>query len=46
MHDVTFLQDMAIVMTVSALVTILFRRLNLPVVLGYIDLLSGICQLL
>ncbi len=40
MHDVTFLQDMAIVMTVSALVTILFRRFNLPVVLGYI--LAGV----
>lgn len=36
MHDLAFLQDMAIVMTVSAVVTILFHQFRLPVVLGYI----------
>lgn len=36
MHDVTFLQDLAIVMIVAGLVTILFHRFKQPVVLGYI----------
>lgn len=36
MHEVTFLQDLAIVMIVAGLVTILFHRLKQPVVLGYI----------
>ena len=36
MHSVVFLQDMAIVMIVAGLVTILFHRLKQPVVLGYI----------
>jgi CPA2 family monovalent cation:H+ antiporter-2 len=36
MHNVTFLQDMAVVMAVSAIVTIIFHLLRLPVVLGYI----------
>jgi CPA2 family monovalent cation:H+ antiporter-2 len=36
MHDVTFLQDMAVVMVISAIVTVLFRQFRLPVVLGYI----------
>lgn len=36
MHNVTFLQDMAVVMAVSAAVTIIFHQLRLPVVLGYI----------
>ena len=36
MHNVTFLQDMAVVMAVSAVVTIIFHQLRLPVVLGYI----------
>ena len=36
MQHVTFLQDLAIVMIVAGLVTILFHRFRLPVVLGYI----------
>src|SRR4029434_4744258 len=36
MHQITFLQDLAIVMSVAALATILFRQLKQPVVLGYI----------
>ena len=36
MHNVTFLQDMAVVMAVSAIVTVIFHQLRLPVVLGYI----------
>src|SRR4030095_11281761 len=36
MHDTNFLQDLAIVMIVAGLVTILFHRLKQPVVLGYI----------
>lgn len=36
MHGVTFLQDLAVVMIVAAVVTILFHRLKQPVVLGYI----------
>ena len=36
MHEVTFLQDLAIVMIVAGAVTILFHRLRQPVVLGYI----------
>ncbi len=36
MHNVTFLQDMAVVMSVSAIVTVIFHQLRLPVVLGYI----------
>lgn len=36
MHELTLLQDLAIVLTVSAVTTILFHRLHLPVVLGYI----------
>ncbi|MBI2947788.1 MAG: cation:proton antiporter [Verrucomicrobia bacterium] len=36
MHGVTFLQDLAVVMIVAALVTVLFHRLKQPVVLGYI----------
>ena len=36
MHTSTFLQDLAIVMIVAALVTLLFHRLKQPVVLGYI----------
>ena len=35
-HNVSFLQDLAIVMIVAGLVTILFHRLKQPVVLGYI----------
>src|ERR1044071_9344454 len=40
MHGVAFLQDLAIVMTVAAVVTIVFHRLHQPVVLGYI--LAGV----
>jgi CPA2 family monovalent cation:H+ antiporter-2 len=36
MNHLTFLQDLAVVMIVAALVTVLFRRLKQPVVLGYI----------
>jgi CPA2 family monovalent cation:H+ antiporter-2 len=36
MHGVTFLQDLAVVMLVAALVTLLFRRLQQPAVFGYI----------
>jgi monovalent cation:H+ antiporter-2, CPA2 family len=36
MHDATFLSDLAIVMIVAGLVTIVFHRLKQPVVLGYI----------
>ena len=40
MHGATFLQDLAIVMIAAALVTVLFHKLRLPVVLGYI--LAGV----
>lgn len=40
MHEMTFLQDLAIVLAVSAAVTVVFHRLRLPVVLGYI--LAGV----
>ncbi len=36
MHQITFLQDLAIVMSVAALATLVFRQLKQPVVLGYI----------
>src|SRR6185436_15630295 len=36
MHAVTFLQDLAVVMIVAALVTVIFHRFKQPVVLGYI----------
>lgn len=36
MHGVVFLQDLAVVMIVAGLVTILFHRFKQPVVLGYI----------
>jgi CPA2 family monovalent cation:H+ antiporter-2 len=39
-YNVTFLHDLAIVMIVAGLVTILFHRLKQPVVLGYI--LAGV----
>ena len=39
-QDVSFLQDLAIVMIVAGLVTIVFHRLKQPVVLGYI--LAGV----
>jgi CPA2 family monovalent cation:H+ antiporter-2 len=40
MHQTTFLQDLAIVMSVAALATLIFRQLGQPVVLGYI--LAGV----
>lgn len=40
MHHITFLQDLAVVMIVASVVTVLFRRLKQPVVLGYI--LAGV----
>src|SRR3954469_2411377 len=40
MHSVAFLHDLAIVMIVAAVVTIVFHRLKQPVVLGYI--LAGV----
>src|SRR4030095_11606450 len=36
MHGVALLQDLAVVMIVAALVTVLFHRFKQPVVLGYI----------
>src|SRR3954468_10489297 len=39
-HNLTFLHDLAIVMIVAGLVTVLFHRLKQPVVLGYI--LAGV----
>lgn len=36
MHQTSFLQDLATVMSVAALATIIFRQLKQPVVLGYI----------
>jgi CPA2 family monovalent cation:H+ antiporter-2 len=36
MHAVSFLSDLAIVMIVAGLVTVVFHRLKQPVVLGYI----------
>ncbi|RPH40486.1 MAG: cation/H(+) antiporter [Burkholderiales bacterium] len=36
MHHSSFLQDLAVVLAVSGLVTVLFNRLKQPVVLGYI----------
>ncbi|HEX5218633.1 MAG TPA: cation:proton antiporter [Verrucomicrobiae bacterium] len=40
MHSVAFLQDLAVVMIVAALVTVIFHRFKQPVVLGYI--LAGV----
>ena len=36
MHSVNFLQDLAVVMLVAGVVTVIFHRLKQPVVLGYI----------
>jgi CPA2 family monovalent cation:H+ antiporter-2 len=40
MHNAAFLQDLAVVMMVAGLVTVIFHALKLPVVLGYI--LAGV----
>src|SRR5512134_1808421 len=40
MHGLTFLQDLAVVMIVAGLVTVVFHRFKQPVVLGYI--LAGV----
>ncbi len=40
MHHLSFLQDLAVVMCVAAVATILFRQFKQPVVLGYI--LAGV----
>lgn len=40
MHSIAFLQDLAVVMIVAGLVTIVFHRFKQPVVLGYI--LAGV----
>src|SRR5712671_2263437 len=40
MHEIAFLQDLAVVMIVAGLVTIVFHRFKQPVVLGYI--LAGV----
>ncbi|HDS0919134.1 TPA: cation:proton antiporter [Pseudomonas putida] len=36
MHAISFIQDLAVIMMVAGVVTILFHRLKQPVVLGYI----------
>ena len=40
MHGITFLQDLAVVMILAGLVTVVFHRFKQPVVLGYI--LAGV----
>jgi monovalent cation:H+ antiporter-2, CPA2 family len=40
MHEIAFLQDLAVVMIIAGLVTVIFHRFKQPVVLGYI--LAGI----
>ncbi len=36
MHSIQFLQDLAVVLVIAGIVTVLFNRLKQPVVLGYI----------
>jgi len=36
MHNIDFIQDLAVIMLIAGIVTILFHRLHQPVVLGYI----------
>ena len=36
MHAISFIQDLAVIMLVAGMVTIIFHRLKQPVVLGYI----------
>jgi CPA2 family monovalent cation:H+ antiporter-2 len=40
MHDIRFIQDLAVMMAIAGLVTVVFHRLKQPVVLGYI--LAGV----
>jgi len=40
MHALDFIQDLAVIMLIAGVVTILFHRLNQPVVLGY--LIAGV----
>src|SRR5213593_242617 len=40
MHSLTFLEDLAVVMIVAGVVTVVFRMLRQPVVLGY--MIAGI----
>src|SRR5213592_5229815 len=40
MHGIDFIQDLAVIMLIAGIVTILFHRLKQPVVLGYI--LAGV----
>ena len=40
MEHATFLQDLAIIMLVAGVITVIFHRLRQPVVLGYI--LAGV----
>ena len=42
MYGIVFLQDLAVVMIVSGLVTIVFHHFKQPVVLGYI--LAGLSE--
>ncbi len=36
MHAISFIQDLAVIMLVAGVVTVLFHRFKQPVVLGYI----------
>ena len=36
MHAISFIQDLAVIMLIAGVVTVLFHRLRQPVVLGYI----------
>ena len=36
MHAISFIQDLAVIMAIAGVVTVLFHRLRQPVVLGYI----------
>src|SRR5688572_10839001 len=36
MHEITLIQDLAAIMLIAGIITILFHRFNQPVVLGYI----------
>ena len=36
MHAISFIQDLAVIMLIAGVVTVVFHRLKQPVVLGYI----------